>query len=64
MRSLLVLLLLLCTATLSMAATGKKVVYSVNGATYEGYLAGPSAAAPLVLLIHGFPELGVSWRAQ
>ncbi|HSO09261.1 MAG TPA: hypothetical protein VLR45_04685, partial [Desulfoprunum sp.] len=57
MRSLLVLLLLLCTATLSTAATGKKVVYSVNGTTYEGYLAGPSPAAPLVLLIHDWDGL-------
>jgi len=57
MRSLLVLLLLLSTATLGTAATGKKVVYSVNGANYEGYLASPAAAAPLVLLIHDWDGL-------
>lgn len=57
MRSLLVLLLLLCTATLSAAATGKKVVYSVDGTNYEGYLASPSATAPLVLLIHDWDGL-------
>lgn len=57
MRSLLVLLLLFATATFSAAATGRKIVYSVGGADYEGYLASPSANAPLVLLVHDWDGL-------
>lgn len=36
-----------------------------GGLTQQVLEAGPeNSDAPLVLLIHGFPELGVSWRAQ
>jgi dienelactone hydrolase len=56
MRFLLAFLLLLCTATTA-AASGKKVIYTVNGASYEGYLASPRADAPLVLLIHDWDGL-------
>jgi dienelactone hydrolase len=39
------------------AAGGKSVVYEVNGASYEGYHAGDSAAAPFVLLVHDWDGL-------
>ncbi len=52
MRSLLIaLILLFCTTPVS-AATTKTIKYTVNGAEYQGYLASPSADAPLVLIIH------------
>ena len=36
-----------------------------GGLTQQILTAGPEdGSAPLVLLLHGFPELGVSWRAQ
>jgi len=36
-----------------------------DGLTQQVLEAGPKdGSAPLVLLIHGFPELGISWRAQ
>ncbi|MEQ7156684.1 alpha/beta fold hydrolase [Brevundimonas aurifodinae] len=36
-----------------------------DGLTQQVLDAGPDdGSAPLVLLIHGFPELGISWRAQ
>lgn len=56
MRILLAFLILLCTATTA-AASGKKVVYTVNGGSYEGYLASPRADAPLVLLVHDWDGL-------
>jgi dienelactone hydrolase len=39
------------------AAAGKSVVYEVNGAAYEGYYAGASGKAPLVLLVHDWDGL-------
>jgi dienelactone hydrolase len=57
MRSLLIaIMLLFCTTTVS-AATAKNVRYTVNGAEYQGYLASPSADAPLVLIIHDWDGL-------
>ena len=38
---------------------------ATDGLTQQVLEAGPeNGKAPLVLLIHGFPELGISWRAQ
>ena len=56
MRYLLALILILCTATTA-AAVGKKIAYTVNGASYEGYLASPGPDAPLVLLVHDWDGL-------
>ena len=39
------------------AAAGKSVVYEVNGAAYEGYYAGASGKAPLILLVHDWDGL-------
>lgn len=55
MRYLLAFILVICTATA--AAAGKKVTYTVNGASYEGYLASPGPEAPLVLLVHDWDGL-------
>lgn len=35
-----------------------------SGLTMRWYARGPARAAPIVLCLHGFPELAVSWRAQ
>jgi dienelactone hydrolase len=56
MRYLLALILILCTATTA-AAVGKKIAYTVNGASYEGYLASPGPDAPLVLVVHDWDGL-------
>ena len=56
MRYLLALILILCTATTA-AAVGKKIAYTVNGASYEGYLASPGPDAPLVLMVHDWDGL-------
>ena len=56
MRYLLVFILLLCTASTA-AATGKKITYTVDGKSYEGYLAIPNPDAPLVLLVHDWDGL-------
>jgi len=56
MRYLLALILILCTATIA-AAVGKKIAYTVNGASYEGYLASPGPDAPLVLMVHDWDGL-------
>ena len=39
------------------AATGKSVVYEVNGASFEGYYTGASGNAPLILLVHDWDGL-------
>ena len=39
------------------AAAGEKVEYDVGGNVYEGYFVSPSAAAPLVLLVHDWDGL-------
>ena len=39
------------------AAAGKSVVYEANGASYEGYYAGASGKAPLILLVHDWDGL-------
>jgi dienelactone hydrolase len=38
-------------------AAGKKIAYTVDGATFEGYYVSPSPAAGLVLLIHDWDGL-------
>jgi dienelactone hydrolase len=56
MRYLLALILMICTATTA-AAAGKKIPYTANGASYEGYLATPGPEAPLILLVHDWDGL-------
>jgi len=46
----------------SLAATSSRII-KTDGLTQQILEAGPRNG-PLVVLIHGFPELGVSWRAQ
>ena len=51
--SLLLMLLMTCSAY----ASGKTVIYQVDGADYEGYFTSPSAGAPLVILLHDWDGL-------
>ncbi|MDP3479703.1 MAG: dienelactone hydrolase family protein [Desulfoprunum sp.] len=57
MRSLIILIFLLCTAIIASAATGQRIGYTVNGTDYEGYFIIPSVNAPLVLLVHDWDGL-------
>jgi len=41
----------------SLAATGEKVTYQVNGQSFEGYYVSPGNDAPLVLIIHDWDGL-------
>lgn len=52
-----ILWLALIGAAATACADGTSVVYQVDGAEYEGYFAGPSEGAPLVLLIHDWDGL-------
>lgn len=57
MKVLIALILFLCTPFITFAASGKNIVYNVDGASYEGYLASPGPQAPLVLLVHDWDGL-------
>ena len=50
---LLAVLLMTCSAY----ASGKAMIYQVDGADYEGYYTSPSAGAPLVILLHDWDGL-------
>ncbi|MHB8765502.1 MAG: dienelactone hydrolase family protein [Deferrisomatales bacterium] len=41
----------------SLAASGEKVTYQIDGKPYEGYYVSPRAGAPLVLLVHDWDGL-------
>ncbi len=43
--------------TCSAYASGKAVIYQVDGADYEGYYTSPFAGAPLVILLHDWDGL-------
>jgi dienelactone hydrolase len=57
MKVLIALILFLCTPVITFAASGKNIIYNVDGASYEGYLASPGPQAPLVLLVHDWDGL-------
>ncbi len=57
MRSLIIAVGVLLFSVAASAATSGNINYSVNGAAYQGYLASPSADAPLVLIIHDWDGL-------
>jgi dienelactone hydrolase len=41
----------------SLAATGEKVTYEINGQSYEGYYVSPKENAPLILILHDWDGL-------
>jgi dienelactone hydrolase len=57
MKHLFTLLLTLLASSTACAATGKAVLYQVNGKPYEGYFISPVAGAPLILLVHDWDGL-------
>jgi len=56
MKYFLALFLVLFFSSVAVAA-GNKVIYEVDGASYEGYFVSPKAGAPLILLIHDWNGL-------
>jgi dienelactone hydrolase len=58
MRHLITGFVLLLASTLTLAAKGTTVTYTVDGQEYEGYYISPNKKAPLVVIIHDWDGMG------
>lgn len=52
-----ILMMMALTSGMSLAASGKAVLYQVSGQDYEGYYVSAGEGAPMVLLMHDWDGL-------